>query len=164
LLSLVLVGCSSSTFEVAPGSDAAPADSTVGDTSAAVDSQPSDTHTSADVPVTTEAAVDANKADAMCVPASFPTFLRGCTLNADCAFGLHQRDCCGNETAIGFSASQKPVFEEAEKNYRMVCPATCECPIGPITTETGKTTTDVTQIIAICFGTVEPRTCKSTVK
>lgn len=61
---------------------------------------------------------------------------RTCTLDSECDFGLHQTDCCGNQLAYGFLASEATTFETQETACRESLPA-CDCPAGPIQTQQG---------------------------
>ena len=95
---------------------------------------------------------DAPKDGPVCDPASFPTFDKGCTIDDNCAFGLHQTDCCGNQVAIGFNHGEASKFSAAEAAYRTACPAACGCPMGPISTDTGAKTFDSSKIKVSCVG------------
>lgn len=77
-----------------------------------------------------------------CAPGSFQTFDKGCTSDTNCAFGLHQTDCCGSLTAVGFNHALKTGFDNAESAWRASCPA-CACPPAPTTAEDGKSGNDI---------------------
>jgi len=80
---------------------------------------------------------------------TFPTFDRSCGTDADCTFGIHQTDCCGNTVAIGMSIGQELRFDGAETACRSMYPA-CGCPAGPTRTEDGGTAWDPDAIVALC--------------
>ena len=160
------VACSSSTFDVAPAGDATvdstpatdtggtSADSSVGD-SGGVDASGPDSST-------TDAAPGDAPTDAPLCGTTFPTFDRGCTADENCAFGLHQTDCCGNQIAIGFNHAQKSAFDTAETAYRTACPAACGCPMGPILTDAGGSTFVTSKIGVRCVaGATGTGTCKT---
>jgi len=67
---------------------------------------------------------------------TFPVFSKTCSVDADCAFGLHQIDCCGSLLAVGFERTQP--FEATEKAWASTCPA-CECAGKPTYADDGKT-------------------------
>jgi hypothetical protein len=154
----ILVGCSSANFDVSPSTDASVAETS---DSARVDDTATTTDGDGDGGGRTDAPVpDAVRSDA-CVPTSFPTLLSGCAIDLDCDFGLHLTDCCGNEVAIAFAASEKSKFEVAEAQHRAVCPALCDCPVGPIATQSGMSTSDKSRIAARCNTALA---CKSYVR
>ncbi len=74
----------------------------------------------------------------MCPSGNFPTYEKGCTTNDNCSFGLHQVDCCGTLSAIGFNHSFKTAFDSAEQTWQASCPA-CGCMAGPTKAESGMT-------------------------
>src|SRR5215510_5302849 len=71
---------------------------------------------------------------------SFPAFDKTCTTAGDCAFGIHQTDCCGATRAIGFAKAEQARFAEDER----ICMgqyAACGCPAFPTVTEDGRSAT-----------------------
>jgi len=95
---------------------------------------------------------DANtdSGDGSVPPCSFvETLDRRCTMDADCAIGIHQTDCCGNTLAIGFNFSQRERFDTLEPGCRMSYPG-CGCPVGPTRTSTGETAFDIAAIKVAC--------------
>lgn len=156
VVAMVVGGCSSSDFDVASPTDASVDDAVVGDTTV-TDAPMGDSSITSDTGSGADAStVDA--IDAVACGSTFPPFLRGCSIDPDCTFGLHLADCCGNEIAIGFAASEKAKFEVAEAAHRTACPANCKCAVGPVRTESGMSTDDKTRIRAAC---VSGTTCKS---
>lgn len=175
------VACSSGNLQIAPGADTSATDDTgtssdggSSDTSGG-DSTGSDTRGD-DVVSSDGTAGDGVSGDAIlgdggkpdgpiCDRTTFPTFVRGCTNDESCSFGLHALDCCGSMTAIGFNHSEKTRFDTAEKAYEAACPIACGCAAAPISTDTGLTTTDPSKIVVTCvFGATGLGECKTTVK
>jgi hypothetical protein len=74
----------------------------------------------------------------MCPSGNFPMYDKGCTTTDNCSFGLHQVDCCGTLSAIGFNHAFKTAFDAAEVTWRASCPG-CGCPSGPTKVESGVT-------------------------
>jgi len=74
---------------------------------------------------------------------------RACTTVADCSLVLHQIDCCGNEVALGVSASARARVESAERNCRISL-GLCECPVGPTRTDDGSRPRDPGEIVVAC--------------
>jgi hypothetical protein len=70
---------------------------------------------------------------------TFPKFDKGCTADINCAYGLHQVDCCGSKIAIGFNHAYKDAFDKAELAWETACPAACDCLAKPTLAEDGKT-------------------------
>ena len=68
-------------------------------------------------------------------PADFPTYNEGCTVDANCSFGLHQLDCCGSLDAVAFNHDLKKQFEQDESAWRVCKPAICDCLVKPTTTD-----------------------------
>lgn len=71
-------------------------------------------------------------------PPSFPAFTKVCQQDADCAYVLHQSDCCGNATAIGVWKEVQGAFASAEAQCRGQYPA-CGCAAQAPKGEDGKT-------------------------
>ena len=89
------------------------------------------------VPTVTDAGFDA--AGIKCSdPSAFPSFSKTCSVDGDCAFGLHQVDCCGSLRAVGFERTQP--FADAEKAWASSCPM-CDCLSKPTVADDGKTGT-----------------------
>ena len=168
LLSLALWSCSSGDVTVAPADDGS-ADSVdtsgPGDTSAPAETSPGIDGASdaSDTSVTTDAdgAADGDGAPAPTCsdPASFPTFGKGCTIDANCSFGLHQLDCCGSLGAIGINHAFKGDFTATEDAYRKTC-SVCDCLPMDTRTESGVSTNDATKIAVRC----DVGLCKTYVK
>src|SRR5262245_31726713 len=53
-----------------------------------------------------------------------------CTADSDCAFGVHQTDCCGSTVAVGFNRAERARFETAEPTCVATLPH-CGCDPGP---------------------------------
>ncbi len=169
-----LVGCSSSNFGIASSGDGGDDTSTLTDASG-VDTSGADSTTTVDGSTSDAIGTDGSAGDGtatdgspsetldarpICDRASFPMFVRACTNDESCSFGIHVTDCCGNKTAMGFNHSEKSRFDAAETAYEAACPAACGCPAGPISTDTGLTTGDASKIIVTCVS----GTCKTSVK
>jgi hypothetical protein len=72
-----------------------------------------------------------------------------CTGDGDCAYDIHQTDCCGNTHAVGFNVSESAGFPALEA----ACDATyprCGCPVHPTVTDSGETVGDPTAIQVAC--------------
>lgn len=92
---------------------------------------------------------DGSTADGgVCPNGSFPIYDKGCTTTDNCSFGLHQIDCCGTLSAVGFNHAFKDAFDLAEKPWRASCPG-CGCPSGPTKAESGMTC-DSNKIVVKC--------------
>lgn len=80
----------------------------------------------------------------------FPTFDRTCNTDADCAYGVHQLDCCGSTKAIAFNASQRTAFDAAETVCQRQYPG-CGCAALPLVTDDGRSLgSGGTTVIAQC--------------
>lgn len=73
-------------------------------------------------------------------PSTFPAFGKSCGADVDCAFGLHQIDCCGSLRAVGFAKVHDASFAAAEEAWSGTCPA-CDCAAKPTVAEDGNTGT-----------------------
>ena len=73
---------------------------------------------------------------------SFPMFARGCSRDGECYVGIHQIDCCGSRAARGIQLAIAKDFEAAEANFRVICPALCDCVPRPTACDDGKTAPD----------------------
>jgi hypothetical protein len=91
--------------------------------------------------------------------ATFPTFNKACVTVDDCAFAVHQTNCCGATLAIGFNKAEAARFADDEKTCVAQYPA-CGCPATPTMTEDGLS---VTAGQAIAVGCQAGR-CMTTVK
>src|SRR5579883_3319217 len=80
---------------------------------------------------------------------SFPTFDKHCNGPADCAFGLHQVDCCGSRHAIGFNQAEGARFHADEAICEGMYPG-CGCAEAPTLAEDGKTSITGTDIAVDC--------------
>jgi hypothetical protein len=72
-----------------------------------------------------------------------------CTVDGDCAYGIHQTDCCGNTHAVGFNVSESATFPTLEA----ACDATyplCGCPAHPTTTDSGEIVGDPSTVLVAC--------------
>jgi hypothetical protein len=64
----------------------------------------------------------------------------------NCVIQLHQSDCCGARRAYGFNHAARTQLCTAESACTMTYPATPGCTNTTITTDTGETTTDPSQV------------------
>jgi hypothetical protein len=80
----------------------------------------------------------------------FPEFNKLCTSANDCAFGLHQVDCCGNLLAIGFNKSQTAAFNAAEATCDPMYPH-CFC-ASALRAEDGEVASGPQSIAVRCDG------------
>lgn len=85
--------------------------------------------TASDVPAGDAPATDGGTMTLTCGTATvtFPAYTQRCAINSDCAFVLHQSDCCGNIQAIGIEAPLRAPYEAAEMMCRPGYPR-CGCP------------------------------------
>jgi hypothetical protein len=82
----------------------------------------------------------------------FPSFDATCRSNADCAFGLHQTDCCDGQRALGLNTDQVPDFMAAEMTCEAMFPS-CDCFRWPgITTDDGANVMSTSAIGVQCVG------------
>jgi hypothetical protein len=70
--------------------------------------------------------------------AKVESYPRTCSVQSDCAWGLHTVNCCGSEHAMGVSASAKATFEADEKACDATYPG-CGCAAMPTVDDGGKT-------------------------
>lgn len=163
-----LAGCSSSDITVAPAADDSGADTTTIGTDAKTDgTTPSDTAIDApplDGPAPVDGGgpdtnADTTPAPTCSDPTTFPTFGKGCTLDSNCSFVLHQLDCCGSLGAIGINHAFVDDFNKTEDAYRKTCPV-CDCLAKDTRTESGVSTNDATKIAVRC----DVGLCKTYVK
>jgi hypothetical protein len=90
---------------------------------------------------------------------SFPSFDKTCSGVDDCAFAVHQTNCCGATLSIGFHKSEAARFAADEQ----ICVAqypVCGCPATPTMTEDGLSVTAGQSIAVACQG----GRCMTTVK
>jgi hypothetical protein len=83
-----------------------------------------------------------------------------CTADSDCAFGIHQTDCCGSTIAVGFNHAERARFDAAEPT----CVATlapCGCDPGPTRTDSGEDVFDAAPILLACVSVGTARRCKT---
>jgi hypothetical protein len=85
---------------------------------------------------------------------------RGCASDSDCALGVHQTDCCGNTTAIGFRSTERMRFDVLEPACDRTYPG-CGCPSGPTNTDSGETVFDRSQIHVGCISEGPARHCRT---
>lgn len=82
-----------------------------------------------------------------------------CTSDADCAYGIHQTDCCGNTFAVGFRTSERTRFETFEPMCQATYPL-CGCPSGPTRTDSGESVLgDPDSIRVACVSSGPRRVC-----
>jgi hypothetical protein len=65
---------------------------------------------------------------------------------SNCVIQLHQSDCCGARRAYGFNHAARTQLCTAESACTMTYPASPGCTNTTITTDTGETTTDPSQV------------------
>lgn len=163
VIAMALLGCGGDTngsgdaglaIDGGSGSDSG----AVADTGVGLDAGEADDAGSDDAGIGEDAAVDGGSAPACAGTecAGYPaSFERGCTLGAggadvNCAAELHQIDCCGTMRAIGINHGVVgTAFCPAEAACRATYPDAA-CDPGPITTDTGDTTTDTSTIHVRC--------------
>lgn len=80
---------------------------------------------------------------------SFPSFDKTCTAAGDCAFDVHQTNCCGATLAIGFNRAEAARFAADEKICVGQYPV-CGCPATPTMTEDGLAVTAGQAIAVEC--------------
>lgn len=80
---------------------------------------------------------------------TFPTFDKTCHTVDDCAFAVHQTNCCGSTLAIGFSKAEQSRFAADEKTCLDQYPL-CACPQTPTMTEDGQFATSGKTIVVQC--------------
>jgi hypothetical protein len=66
------------------------------------------------------------------------SYPRACAVKTDCAWGLHQINCCGSEHAMGFSKSASGTFAPDEKACVATYPG-CGCAAMSPVDDSGKT-------------------------
>ncbi|HEY6179452.1 MAG TPA: hypothetical protein VIX73_33585 [Kofleriaceae bacterium] len=79
----------------------------------------------------------------------FPTFDKTCSSVADCAYAIHQSNCCGATLAIGLNKAEQTRFAADEKTCVDQYPI-CGCPATPTITEDGQAATPGKTIIVQC--------------
>jgi hypothetical protein len=89
----------------------------------------------------------------------FPSFDKTCAGVADCAFDIHQTNCCGATLAIGFNKAEAARFAADEKTCVAQYPL-CGCPATPTMTEDGLSVTAGQAIAVAC----QSGRCMTTVK
>jgi hypothetical protein len=82
----------------------------------------------------------------------------GCTMDSDCAIGIHQIDCCGSTAAIGFNHAERARFDAFEPMCMASFPY-CGCDPGPTHTDSGETALDPAQVLAACVTVGPARRC-----
>lgn len=90
---------------------------------------------------------------------TFPSFDKTCSAAGDCAFDLHQTNCCGATLAIGFNRAEAARFAADEETCVRQYPV-CGCPATPPMTEDGLTAIGGQSITVLC----ESGRCRTTVK
>jgi hypothetical protein len=102
---------------------------------------------------------------ALCGPGgTWPTFAKACQVDGDCAMGVHQTDCCGSVSAIGFSAGEQERFRQDELICEVEYPA-CGCaPRGGISAEDGNTANDQSQLHVRCQSSAAGGQCTTYVQ
>ena len=90
---------------------------------------------------------------------SFPSFDKTCASVGDCAFAVHQTNCCGATLAIGFNKAEAARFAADEKTCVAQYPV-CGCPATPTMTEDGLSVTAGQMIAVAC----QASRCMTTVK
>lgn len=140
LLVFSLSGCPSATTQ--PGNDAA----TGGDTGAG-----SDAGAGTDATASSDAGTSVVDSGAAC---DYVDGLdRTCSVDTDCAVGLHQTDCCGSSVMIGYRGTQTTV--PAMESACMASYPACGCAAMLPTTDSGETVTD-TSLVQVACVTVGP--------
>lgn len=82
-------------------------------------------------------------------PTLFPGVSKACSVDADCAVGLHQTDCCGTLSAVGIDADTVDAFNQQEAACAALFPE-CDCAPGLTATEDGKTVPEGEQAGVAC--------------
>lgn len=82
-------------------------------------------------------------------PTMFPGVSKTCMVDADCAIGLHQTDCCGTMSAVGIDADTVDAFNQQEAACAALWPE-CGCAAGPTATEDGETVPEGGQVEVAC--------------
>lgn len=90
---------------------------------------------------------------------TFPSFDKTCGAAGDCAFDVHQTNCCGATLAIGFHRAEVARFAADEKICVSQYPV-CGCPATPTMTEDGLVVTGGQAITVLC----QSGRCTTTVK
>lgn len=146
LLSSLLAGCPSASAPDAPVGDDVPS----ADAPASHD-VPADVVTPEDVTVFDDAFdAFAPPDDGLVEPCAYVDVLdRSCIDDTDCAFGVHQSDCCGTSVVLGFAAGERSRFEALEPACVESHPL-CGCAARPTTAESGETVTDVSAVQVAC--------------
>jgi hypothetical protein len=90
---------------------------------------------------------------------SFPTFDKTCTSPDDCAFAIHQTNCCGATLAVGLTKAEQTRFAADEKTCVDQYPL-CACPAVPTVTEDGQSASAGKTIVVEC----QSGKCMTTVK
>jgi hypothetical protein len=93
------------------------------------------------------------------VSPQFPSFDKSCGSVDDCAFAVHQTNCCGATLAVGFAKAEASRFAADEKTCAAQYPA-CGCPATPTMTEDGLSATAGQAIAVAC----QSGRCMTTVK
>jgi hypothetical protein len=102
----------------------------------------------------TDSGTDAAPAvDCLASPQVFPSFDRVCWDDFWCAVLLHQIDCCGNVKALGMLHPEFERLGPSEQVCKSQYPL-CDCAGGTITTDTGQTATDGSQVKVQCRANV----------
>ena len=83
-----------------------------------------------------------------------------CAMDSDCAFGIHQTDCCGNTAAVGFNHAERMRFDTLEPMCAASYPG-CGCPPGPTRTDSGETALDASTILVACVSGGPARRCRT---
>lgn len=103
------------------------------------------------------APLDGGPFDAGMCGAAFPTFDRGCEINADCSVVLHQVDCCGTNVALGIRFDGVSSFDTRETACRALFPV-CDCVSQPTAADDGTVDDGIRPVRSECVG----GNCRST--
>ena len=85
---------------------------------------------------------------------------QGCTADSDCAFGVHQIDCCGSTLAVGFNSAERGRLDALEPTCVATLPP-CGCDPGPTRTDSGEDMLDGAPNLVACVSVGPTRRCKT---
>jgi hypothetical protein len=85
---------------------------------------------------------------------------QSCVADSDCAFGIHQIDCCGSTAAVGFNRAERARFDGAEPTCVATYPF-CGCDPAPTRTDSGEDVVDSAPILLACVSVGPTRRCKT---
>ncbi len=88
------------------------------------------------------------------------TLDRLCSVDGDCAVGIHQTDCCGNTFAIGFNKTERTKFDSSEPTCDASYPG-CGRPQGPTRTDSGETASETMTIHVGCIASGPTKACRT---